>query len=371
MNIFITDNPLEMEEIGREIVKEKENIYQPLMIETIYNAISSNLRGASEQQKNSVFYRSIYDYWVYGNSIDEEFYYDFLSKTHKEKSEYITFRLREKYCGYLNQGGDRDLFVDKYRTYQRFKKYYLRDVIQIKSDEDYPVFEAFVKKHPSFVVKPKDMAFGVGVYLVKENDYSDLKELFEHIRDSGRKNHKEVVWAKNDYIVLEEIIEQDERFAVFHPESVNGIRLTTIKKGDKVEIFYPWFKVGANHNFVTSAVFGTMDAGIDSKTGEVVTAGFKENGESYEYHPNTGVRIVGFKIPKWDELVEIGTNLALSLEKINYVGWDFVLTPKGWCIMEANYDGDFMGQLFHCKGQKKELEELIGWKFKKDFWWQD
>ncbi len=371
MRIIITDNPMEMEEIGREIVKEKANIYHPLMIETIYNNINSQMKDASEEEKDSVFYRSVYDYWVYGNSIDEEFYYDFLSKTHEEKSEYITFRLREKYCGHLNEGGDKALFVDKFRTYQAFQKYYLRDVIQIKDDNDYPAFEAFVKKHPSFVVKPKDMAFGVGVYLVKETDYSDYKELFDSIRKNGRKNQKEVVWAKNDHIVLEEVIEQVDSLAEFHPESVNGIRLTTIRIKDRVQVFYPWFKVGANHSFVTSAVFGTMDAGIDPRTGEVVTAGFKENGESYEYHPNTGVRIVGFQIPKWDELVKIATELALSLENINYVGWDFVLTPKGWCIMEANYDGDFMGQLFYKRGMKKELEDLICWKYDKDFWWED
>ena len=371
MNIKITDNILEMEQIGRKIYEEKSKIYTPLMVKTIYDNIDSYMKGASEKEKESIFFRSIYDYWVYGNSIDEEFYYHFYSKTHAEKSEYLTFRLREKYCGYLNQGGDRDLFVDKYRTYQKFKKYYLRDVIQIKNDEDYPIFETFVKKHSSFVVKPKDMAFGVGVYLVRENDYSDYRELFESIRNSGRKNQKEVVWAKNDYIVLEEVIEQVEAFAQFHPESVNGIRVTTIRMGDKVVLYHPWFKVGANHNFVTSAVYGTMDAGINPKTGIIETFAYKENGECYESHPNTGVRMKGFQIPKWDELVKIATEVALSLDNIRYVGWDFVLTPKGWCIMEGNYDGDFMGQLFYQKGLKKDLEELIGWKYEKDFWWQD
>ena len=135
--------------------------------------------GITDLSKAQIFYKSIYDYWVYGNSCDEEFYYDFIHKTHAEKQEYMTFRLREKYCQHINRKEDAELFVDKYKTYLRFGKYYLRDVIQIRDDGDYDAFLQFVKKHPSFVVKPKDMAFGVGVYLVKETDYSDYRSLFD------------------------------------------------------------------------------------------------------------------------------------------------------------------------------------------------
>ena len=284
--------------------------------------------------------------------------------------KYMTFRLRELYCKHVNANGNRELFVDKYQTYQYFKKYYLRDVIQINSDEDFDEFASFVNKHPSFVVKPKDMAFGLGVYLVKPEDYSDIKELFDSIRRHGAQNKEEIVWAKSDSIVIEELIDQDPSTAVIHPESVNGIRVTTVRCGDTVHIYHPWFKIGANGQFVTSAVCGTMDACINAETGIVETKGYNENGEAFEYHPNTGIKIVGFNIPKWDELLSTAKEVALSLDGVRYVGWDFVLTQKGWCIMEANYDGDFMWQMCYEKGMREEFEELIGWKMDKSFWWQ-
>lgn len=360
-----------MIEIGEILFNNHKEIYTDKMISTLHTLIgrycSENM---SAEEKNEILYRSIYDYWVYGNSCDEEFYYDFLNKTHEEKSEYITFRIREKYCAHLNEKGNLDDFVDKYKSYKKFQKYYLRDVMQITSDDDYNEFEAFVKKHPTFVVKPKDMAFGIGVYLVKESDYSDIKELFNSVRTNGKKVADETVWAKNDSIVIEELIDQDPIMAAFHPESANGVRVTTVRVGEEVTLYYPWFKVGANHNFVTSAVFGTLDAGIDPNTGKILTCGFKENGETYDNHPNTGLAIKGFTIPKWDELVKIAKEVAMSLDGVNYVGWDFVLTPKGWCIMEANYDGDFMGQLFYEKGIKREFEELINWKPNTNYWWE-
>lgn len=369
MNLVITDNLAEMIEIGKRIVEEKADIYSPMMLNTIKEVVKSYNSGGGLSDEN-LLYKSVYDYWVYGNTCDEEFYYDFVHKNHNQKMEYMTFRMREKYCQHINRMEDAELFVDKYKTYQKFKEYYLRDVIQINSNDDYEEFLSFVKKHPSFVVKPKDMAFGVGVYLVKENDYNDYHTLFESIRKSGEKTKAETVWAKTDSLVLEEIIDQDDALARIHPYSVNGIRVPTIKIDNDVIIYHPWLKVGANRQFVTSAVFGTMDAGINADTGIVETNGFKENGENFEYHPDTGIRIKGLQIPKWQELVQIAKQLAGSLDSTNYIGWDFALTPKGWCVMEANFDGDFMWQLYYGKGMKREFEELIGWKYDKQFWWE-
>lgn len=374
-SLIITNNPLEMVEIGKELMREKSIIYTGKMVSTLRDTVSKCLakemgRPVTDCEIDEAMYRSIYDYWVYGNSCDEEFYYNFRQKSHEEKMKYMTFRLRELYCKHVNANGNRELFVDKYQTYQYFKKYYLRDVIQINSDKDFDEFASFVNKHPSFVVKPKDMAFGLGVYLVKPEDYSDIKELFDSIRRHGAQNKEEIVWAKSDSIVIEELIDQDPSTAVIHPESVNGIRVTTVRCGDTVHIYHPWFKIGANGQFVTSAVCGTMDACINAETGIVETKGYKENGEAFEYHPNTGIKIVGFKIPKWDELLSTAKEVALSLDGVRYVGWDFVLTPKGWCIMEANYDGDFMWQMCYEKGMREEFEELIGWKMDKSFWWQ-
>jgi len=45
-----------------------------------------------------------------------------------------------------------------------------------------------------------------------------------------------------------------------------------------------------------------------------------------------------------------------------------VLTPNGWCVMEANPEGEFLGQLYHKRGMKKEFEKIIGWKPEKEFW---
>ena len=245
-------------------------------------------------------------------------------------------------------------------------------MILCASEMDYPIFLDFVKKHPTFVVKPTDMSGARGVHKASVEGYSEkqLKDLYSSLLAERSKNQEKYLVGKEKSIILEELIDQADEMAAFNPESVNGVRLTTVRVNDKIQFFQPWFKFGRGGHFITSAVFGSLDAGIEVSTGIVDTPGFAENGEIWEFHPDSHIRIQGFQIPSWKELLELATECASKLPTIGYVGWDFVYSKSGWCIMEGNYSGDFMGQLFRRRGMKKEFENLIGWKLEEEFWWQ-
>lgn len=370
--IKITDNFQEQIQIGKELFVSKSKVYTKELVESIRKEISSLMtpKMADEFSEDDVFFHSIYDFWVYGNTTSEEIYLNFLYKTHKEKLEYTTTRIRLYYIFKINDRSFQHVFHNKYETYELFSEYYLRDVIKISSEDDYPIFEAFVTKHPTFVLKPVSSHLGIGVSKIDATTYKDIKSLFEELLRRGVCLAKDSFYNESD-LILEELINQDHALAAIHPYSVNGIRITTYRKKGKINILYPWFKVGANKQFVTSASFGTYDAGIDPVTGIVNTDGFLESGESDSIHPLTGFKFKGYKIPQWDSLIDTVKKMALSLpEQINYVGWDMVLTPKGWCIMEGNFSGDFMWQMFNQKGFRKELEELTEIEFGNDYWWQ-
>ena len=197
----------------------------------------------------------------------------------------------------------------------------------------------------------------------------DARAAFDQILSEGAAIHERHAF-RQPKMVLEELIVQDEALASFHPDSVNAIRATAVRgKDGKIHIFHPWIKVGLNGTFVASAALDGFDAEIDPKTGIVITDGYQEDGSVYEIHPNSGIRINGFQIPKWDEMVALVDELMEALPEFGYIGWDLVLTPKGWCVMEGNYWGDFTFQLINGRGYRKEFEELIGWKFEYPFWW--
>ena len=320
-------------------------------------------------------YRAIYDFWTHGCYVDEEFYLHFDEKTDREKDEYLVGNMRAMYISHLNSGGGFDLIdklTDKYRLYKILEPYYLRDMIEIKDDADYPLFEAFAKKHTIFVVKPSNYFCGYGVHKDSLQNYgNDARAAFDSILKEGQDIHARHP-SKYTKMVLEELIIQDESLAVFHAESVNAIRATAVRgKDGKIHLFHPWIKVGLNGTFVASAALNGFDAEIDPETGIVITDGYQESGNVYTVHPNSGIKIKGFQIPHWQEMLELVDKLMEELPEYGYIGWDLVLTPKGWCVMEGNYSADFTFQLINGRGHRKEFEELIGWEPEYKYWWQN
>lgn len=378
-----TEDPSEIREIAVRLCEdvtirrgdEFHKLYTPLMISKMKEDIERYAPEADAQEKEQMLYRFIYDFWVYGCTVDEEFYLGLISKTDEDKREYMVKMLRGIYVRYLNRDAGPDQIPqleDKYRLYQRLKPYYKRDIIEIRDLSDYDTFVDFAKKHREFVVKPADFSFGIGVHKVSMADYNDdYHTAMESILGEGSAIHERHP-SKVSRMVLEELINQDESLAVLHPDSVNGIRATAVRdKNGKIVIYHPWIKVGVGGTFVASAALDGFDAEIDPKTGVVITDGYQESGNVYKVHPDSGITIKGFQIPKWDELVAFVDEIMAELPEYGYIGWDLVLTPDGWCVMEGNYSGEFTFQLINGRGFRREFEQLIGWKYEKQFWWED
>ena len=370
--LYYTDSKSEMVSIGREIADG----YDQAWLQEIKNSlncinnwerISGGLWTVEE-----VFYKAIYDYWAYGFSPGEQSQYQLLDKSHEEKSSYLSLNGKFTYLSRLNKKADMHLLEDKFEAYQLLKPYYKREVIKIETENDYDAFLQFIGRHSEFVAKPVGLYCAIGVRKVDATDYPDPRTLFKALLDSVSDYEKTTnKWTKHHAVVLEEMIVQDSVFAAIHPRSVNGVRITTIRLGDQVHIYNPWLKVGVANDVVASAAQGGFDAGINPGTGVLDSDGFLEDGSAIEYHPVTKVKIKGYHIPKWDEAITMAKEVAMTLPRtINYVGWDFVLTPKGWIVMEGNYYGDPMWQMYYQKGMKADFEELINWRPEEKFWWR-
>ena len=380
MKLYITDDKKEMAKLGKMIADEKSEVYTPLLLNHIKARIRTECPNQPEEIVENRMYCSIYDYWAYGNTIDEEFYYHFYEKNHEQKSEYMTMRIQNVYMNKLCCGSAcidsatrqkvRDQLELKYQCYELLKPYYKRDVIEIADARDYPKFVEFVKKHSEFVVKPSDFCFGIGVHKASIRDYSSVKEAFSSILSEGveiTRNNP----TRRSSIVIEELIVQCDELSRLHPSSVNAVRVTAVRdKEGKIRMLHPWIKCGVGGKFMASSALGGFDALIDEDTGVVISDGYSENGETYPFHPDTKIKIKGFQIPRWDELKELINELMALLPTYGYIGWDMVLTDDGWVVMEANYAGEFIWQLMLQKGCKKEFEDIIGWKMETDFWWE-
>ena len=162
---------------------------------------------------------------------------------------------------------------------------------------------------------------------------------------------------RNGYI-MEEVIKQNPEMARFHPESVNTVRIPTIRTGDRVRVVIPFMRTGRGSSIVDNAGAGGIICALDVEEGSIIAAA-DEHGNRYDKHPDTGEMLIGFKVPRWDEAKQMAVELAAVVPDNRYAGWDLALTENGWVLVEANARGQFVTQIATKKGFRKELESIL------------
>ena len=371
-DIVITDHPVEMAKIGAQIISEKPQIYTPALVDQLRRMTLKYMPDASENEREEALFRSVYDYWVYGNTIDEEFFLGFRDKKHDEKLSYITSHTRFYYVDHLNPKEHRHLLDSKYELYQKIKASFKREMIQIASEEDYDEFRRFATQNHIAVVKPLDLACGMGVRKIEfPTEESSLLDLFHSLLLEGQSYKSNEKWGRGrPVMIVEQLIHQNPMMGKMHEASVNVVRISTIRLGESVYIFYPWVKFGTGGSFVAAAATDGCCACIDPYLGVINTNGYDESCNVFELHPDSGIRFEGFEIPEWKALVEMTTELAKQIDNLCYIGWDMAYSDEGWCVVEANTQATFDWQMIIHRGVKEELEQLLKWKPEKQFWWE-
>jgi len=286
--------------------------------------------------------------FMYGIVPNEYFMFHFETLSAHGRRTFVTEKSRMAYFNEINDQNDSEIFNDKNKTYLTFKKYYKRDVIKISCEDDFSIFEGFVRVHPVFIKKPLRLSCGKGVELFDSSNFMSIRDLFS-----------EIVKLYGE-CQLEERITQLDEMANLHPSSVNTARIVTFVLKDKVYIHRPFLRMGKNNSIVDSGGRGGIIALIDADTGIVCTPGTDEGCNEYIVHPDTKIPIVGFKIPKWEEAVKLAKEIALVVPTVRCVGWDLALTDNGWIVVEGNSRTQFIGQqMTDRRGKREEFEELI------------
>ncbi len=280
-------------------------------------------------------------------SFEEFFLYHLDRKTAKEWKNYISDEEHFRYLSKLNKKKNGILFSDKGLTYERFKAYYKREAAAVRDNVLSDDAACFLENHSEFIVKPLTSAFGNGVLLYQKGKKT-TEQVFE---DLCQRYH--------NAFIMEEKIVQSEELGQFHPESVNTLRLTTLRLGDRIEIVHPFAKFGLGTAIVDNAAAGGVFCSIDTNTGKM-TAAVDEVGNRYETHPDSHRRFEGFTIPRFDEAVALVKELADVIPDNRWTGWDLALTDDGWVMVEGNAYGQMVAiQIMEDKGIREEMDGFL------------
>lgn len=265
-----------------------------------------------------------YSYFIYGSTPTDYFTYYFFQKKHNVKKEFVTFKKAQLIYEALNSLEESLIFSNKNLFNQRYNKYVKRSWIYCQKS-NISQLQKFCENKKLFMIKPNDQSEGRGVRMYKLRENEELDCLFKYL------------YEKN--LIAEELVEQDSRIGVFHSKSVNTIRVTTVLRNKTVSIISAVLRIGNNNEIVDNYAHNGIIAHIDINTGIVCSKGVDKFLKEYIIHPISGKPIVGFKIPFWNDILQLVNEIAMITPTVRYVGWDVALTKTGPLIIEGNDRG--------------------------------
>lgn len=287
--------------------------------------------------------------YAYGFQPDEYLCFHLEGKKPDEKRAFVSDMDRNKYVCQMNDIVDFTLFMDKYRTYERFKELYCRDAVSVRDRCDRDEFLQFVSKHPVFVLKRTDLSKGDSVEKIDATcmNSEQLDVIFDGMCGDGS-------------YIAEELVNQSSLMSKLNTSSVNTIRCITFNTEDGIIAPYCFLKVGRAGSFVDNGGAGGLLVGIDVSNGMLSTNAFDEYGQEYQVHPDSKMRFKGYQLPEWQSMLEICRNASERIPSVGYIGWDMAHTDDGWIVIEGNAGSQMIGpQIVWQCGIKNEVEQLM------------
>lgn len=173
------------------------------------------------------------------------------------------------------------------------------------------------------IVKPIEGTIGAGIFKIARGS-QDRESLYKKC-------------VSNNFLI-EECISNESKIAQFHPYSLNTIRITSVVGGGVLGAF---IRFGRHGSVVDNAHAGGIFAQIDPETGVIVSNGINTDGNEYEIHPDTHVKIKGFEVPRWIDMLNVCISAHKLVPMMPVVGWDVCINVNNEIeIIEGNHMPD-------------------------------
>lgn len=280
---------------------------------------------ATKRERRCIIRDFIHCYKTYGIVAEEYFALDFHGRTDVERECCVT-RWRQFHIVHsLNPAKYQHLVTDKALFIKNMAPYTGRSILDM-SDATYEEFCHIFEKNGKLIVKPTDGQSGRGIYAI-ETQVADKKETYETL--------------KGQPVLVEDYIVQTGVLHDLCPSSVNTLRIATLNDGAEQIVPFAWFRTGRIGAVVDNLHAGGILWPVDERTGSVSAPGYTTEGVEYTAHPDTGIPVVGMKIPRWEEACDLVKEAARQIPELRFLSWDVVIGDDTLLIIEANASGGF------------------------------
>jgi hypothetical protein len=283
----------------------------------------------------------------YNISILEFFQFRFYDIPEEERFNYAGTGFMYEYQMEMNPRQSRDCMENKILFLNKFSQFIHRIYADQKAIKNNIKLAEEILTNPSgkFVLKLSTGQCGRQVEVCNNSDY-DYKSLIRKMKKGG-------------YDLVEEFVQQHPLINELSPSGLNTVRIITQYYNESVIIIAARLRISVN-SVIDNMAGGNLAAPVNIENGIVTGSGVYSDimKEDAVIHPVTLVPILGFRIPFWEETIELIKIAASSVPENKSIGWDVAITGNGPELIEGNHNWcKLLWQLPVKKGLKKELEK--------------
>lgn len=239
---------------------------------------------------------------------------------HSKRNTFITRGVNNEYVKKLNNLATMKLLKDKTYFLTANPDLTRRTWINLK-DVSYEEYQEFASNNSSVIAKPIDGICGRGISKYDLNNYS-LKSTYDDM-------------VANQRFLLEPYMIQHPTLMELHPNSLNSLRIVTIRKNGETTIPFACLRCG-NGKVVDNLNSGGFAARINIETGIIDSNGVGKYNAVAITHPISGVAFKGLQIPHFKKAIDLAIEASKRVPDLGYVGWDIAILEDGPIIIEGN-----------------------------------
>lgn len=212
----------------------------------------------------------------------------------------------------------------------------------------------------TFVVKPSRGSGGNGIIVISGRKGNHFVGIGGKVYDtlSFRKHLSDIIFGVfchdlHDIAIIEERLIQHPDIIQLSPLGLADVRVILFQNRPALAMI----RIATRKSDGKANLHqGGIGIGIDLDTGRTTHAILE--GEQITSHPDSGIRLPGLTIPRWEEVLHVG-RLAAEAVPLKYLGVDIAITEKGPVLLEINVRPGLAIQNANQRGLKDILEETL------------
>ena len=192
---------------------------------------------------------------------------------------------------------------------------------------------------PEFVIKPSTGRRGGGIRFLRRTGTEFQTPDGQTFSAAGLYDGMVENTSTETFIIQARLRNHPALEELHGTKALHTIRIATALTPDaKCIVLFAIYKIIGGNAYVDNICHGrtgNIPVEVDLEKG-IILEDRRDGRNSPMVHPKSGLPLTGFRVPFWQEAVDLARKAALKFSPIGMVGWDVAVTPNGPVIIEGN-----------------------------------